>query len=62
MEIKAVEMTRKIREQMYRDTQGMSRLERREYIEARARAFRARLEKARQEDARAARAGIRAAK
>ena len=61
MEIKALEMTRQIREQIYRETEGMSRLERREYMQARARAFRARLEKARQEDARAAQANERRA-
>ena len=61
MEIKALEMTREIREQIYRDTQGMSRLERREYMQARARAFRAWLKKARQEDARATQANERRA-
>ena len=57
MEIKAMEMTREIREQIYRETEGMSRLERREYIQARARAFDEWLKKARQEDARAAQSG-----
>ena len=61
MEIKAVEMTRKIREQIHRETEGMSWPELKAYIDKRSRAFRAQLEKDRQEDARAAQASKRRA-
>ena len=47
MNFKAVEWTRKIRDQIHRETEGMSWPELKAYTEKRARAFDARLEKAR---------------
>lgn len=57
MEIKAMEMTRKLREQMARETEGMSWPEYKAYIQKRARSFDAKMEQDRQEEARAARLG-----